>query len=64
MMRLFFFSDTHLNKKTFLHCNNSTYFVCVAPFWFYISMIKDGETAIMQNDYCTEHFDMTVVFGD
>lgn len=31
----------------------------VAPFWFYISMIKDGEIARMQNDYCTEHFDMT-----
>lgn len=22
-------------------------------------MFKDGEVAIMQNDYCTEHFDVT-----
>lgn len=30
-----------------------------SPFWFYISMIKDGGITIMQNDYCTEHFDTT-----
>lgn len=56
MTRLFF-SDEML-RQNLSYCINSSVF-CVAPFWFYISMIKDGGIAIMQNDYCTEHFDMT-----
>lgn len=35
------------------------YFVLWSSFWFYISVIKDGDIAIMQNDYCTEHLDVT-----